>query len=343
MTPPTRQMRQEIRDIPAAAQRLLDEGRAPLEAAAAALAERDPAFLVTVARGTSDHACSFLKYAIEIETGRPVASVGPSIASVYRAPLKLAGGACLAVSQSGQSPDIVELASAARRGGALSLALTNTADSPLARASDHAVDILAGPELAVAATKTFVNSVLAGLMILARWTGNAALDAALLRLPEALETAVAETWPGFREAVAEAPALFVLGRGPCYAIAQEAALKFKEVVQIQAESYSSAEVMHGPVALVGEGYPVLCLAAGDAAAPGLAEVADRLAGMGGQVFATTGLVREAVALPHVETGHPLTDGVARIASFYAMVEALAEMRGTDPDAPRNLRKVTETV
>jgi glucosamine--fructose-6-phosphate aminotransferase (isomerizing) len=127
------------------------------------------------------------------------------------------------------------------------------------------------------------------------------------------------------------------------AISNEAALKFKETCQIHAESYSSAEVLHGPVSIVAGGFPVIAFAAKDAAEPLLAEVADTLAAKGAQVFATSPLVKTAQELPHVRTDHWLTDPVAAIVSFYAMVEQVAVQRGINPDAPRHLRKVTETV
>ena len=138
--------------------------------------------------------------------------------------------------------------------------------------------------------------------------------------------------------------LFILGRGPSFAIANEAALKFKETCAMHAEAYSAAEVMHGPLALVGPGFPVLALAARDASEPSMAEAADALAGKGASVFITSALAAEGNAmLPFAATGHPLTDPLALIVSFYAFVEAFARHRGLDPDQPRNLRKVTETL
>lgn len=335
-------MRREIEEIPQAAQRLLD-GDTAVAAAGRALRAADPRFLTTVARGSSDHAASFLKYCVEISAGVPVASLGPSIASLYRARLRLDGSACIAVSQSGRSPDIVAMAEAARAGGALTVAVTNTPGSPLASASDHALDILAGPERSVAATKTFVNSALAGLLLLAHWTGDRALLAALRGLPGHLEAAIACDWMGIADALADGGSLFVLGRGPSIAIANEAALKFKETCAVHAEAYSAAEVMHGPLALVGPGFPVVALAARDASEDSMAAAADLLAAKQASVFVTSPRARAAAVLPHAATGHPLTDPLPLIVSFYAFVEAFARRRGLDPDRPPNLRKVTETV
>lgn len=335
-------MRREIEEIPEAVARLLDRSAAALSEAGHGISMRDPHFIVTVARGSSDHAATFMKYAVELTAGLAVASVGPSIASIYDTRLKLGGSACLAISQSGKSPDIVALTETARAGGALTVALTNTAASPLAAASDYAIDIMAGPERSVAATKSFVNSVVAGLALMAHCTGDAGLLSALDRLPEQLAAAIDCDWSALAEALPEKGSLFVLGRGPSLAMANEAALKFKETCSVHAEAYSAAEVMHGPMALVGPGFPVLALAARDAAEASVAAAADGLAAKGASVFLTSAAARQVQVLPFVATGHPLTDPLALIVSFYAFVEAFARRRGLDPDTPPNLRKVTET-
>lgn len=335
-------MRQEIDEIPAAVDRLLTGGTEAVRGAATALAAADPAFLVTVARGSSDHVCSYLKYAAELELGVPVASVGPSVASIYRRPLKLAHGACITVSQSGQSPDIVEMARAAGRDGALSIAITNDPGSPLGEAAAHTLALHAGPERSVAATKTFVTSAVAGLWLLAEWRNDTDLLAAIRALPERLAQAVALDWPEMRAAVGARSSLYTLGRGPSWAMSNEAALKFKETCLLHAESYSSAEVLHGPVSIVDAGFPVLCLAADDAAGPVVAEIAAQIAEKGAACFITADAAGGAQALPHVRTGHPLTDPLALIATFYGVVERLARDRGIDPDTPRHLKKVTQT-
>lgn len=337
------QMRREVLEIPQAVARLLGNQTDAVRAAADALQDRDPRFLVSVARGSSDHVATYLKYASELLSGTPIASVGPSIASVYHRKLRLAGSACLSVSQSGQSPDIVEMARMARQEGALSIAITNDPASPLAQVSDHTLYLEAGPELSVAATKTFVNSAVAGIWLLAEWAQDEELLAAIHALPDQLQQAVQQDWSPVIEATRAHNSLFCLGRGPSYAISNEAALKFKETCQLHAESYSSAEVLHGPVSIVDAGFPVLALCAADAAEMALADVADQIAEKGAAVFATTSRVERATALPTVRTGHALTDPIALIAGFYAMVEQVAGSRGINPDAPRHLKKVTETV
>ena len=336
-------MRAEIEDIPDALARLFATSGAALAEAGQGLASTQPPYIVTVARGSSDHAATFLKYCIELSAGVPVASIGPSIASIYNAKLKLGGSACIAISQSGKSPDIVAMANSARECGAMTIAITNTAGSPLAISATHAIDIAAGIERSVAATKTFVSSAAAGLAIVAHWQHDRALMRALETLPEHLARAAQCDWTPLAEAVGGQDSLFILGRGPSAAMANEAALKFKETSGVHAEAYSAAEVMHGPLALVGPGFPVLSLIARDAAQPSSLAVSDQLAVKGAQVFVTADGANQAHKLPFAPTGHPLTDPLSLIVSFYAFVEGFSRRRGLDPDRPRNLRKVTETV
>ncbi len=336
------QMRREINEIPFAVDRLLTEGARAISATAGAIREHDPNFLISVARGSSDHACSYLKYASELLLGLPMASVGPSVKSIYGVDMRCPGALCISVSQSGQSPDIVQLTQSLTEGGSYSVAITNDTGSALAKVASSALSIHAGAELSVAATKTFVTSLVAGLWLLAEVKGDEELLSSIHKLPDVLSRAITCDWGAVVDAV-DGQSLFTLGRGMSWAISNEAALKFKETCQIHAESYSSAEVLHGPVSIVDQGFPVIAFASGDAAEANIAEVADALAGKGAKVFATTNKVADAVSLPHVRTSHWMTDPVASIASFYGMVEAVATRRGINPDAPRHLRKVTETV
>jgi glucosamine--fructose-6-phosphate aminotransferase (isomerizing) len=335
-------MRREIDEIPDAVRRLLDGSGAALEGAGQALRDLQPTLVATIARGSSDHAASFLKYAIELTAGRPVASIGPSIMSIYGRELKLDGCAAIAISQSGRSPDIVAMTQSARRNGALTIALTNTADSPLAQAGNLSIGLMAGVEQSVAATKSYVSSVVAGLAILGHWTDDASLLVALARLPDLLRQAASLDWSPLLRALEGRNSLYVLGRGPALAVAAEAALKFKETCGIHAEAYSAAEVLHGPARIVEGGFPVLVLAARDAAEPGVADAAEKLAAQGATILATTTRVAVTRQLPFIATGHPLTDALALIVSFYGFAEMLSRSRGYDPDKPPHLKKVTET-
>lgn len=336
-------MRAEVAEIPAVAARFLEESRGAVAAAGAAMRGADPRLIVTVARGSSDHAATYLKYAVEIAAGVPVASVGPSVASIYGRQLRLAGAACIGISQSGQSPDIVEMMRSAGAGGALTIAVTNDAGSPMAAAVDHTLPLRAGAERSVAATKTFVTSVLAALALVAEWRQDAALGAAVAALPEQFAQALDCDWTPLSDRLVRAGQAFVLGRGPGFAIASEMALKFKETSAIHAEAYSAAEVLHGPAALVQAQFPVLALGVDDAALAQVIATAERLAGQGADVFLTAGGAGSGVTqLPAVEGVHPLTAPLVLAVSFYRFIEALARRRGFNPDTPPYLRKVTET-
>lgn len=336
-------MLQEIKQIPEATNRLLEDSANMIAASAGALREKDPEFLITIARGSSDHAATFIKYSVELIAKRAVASIGPSLASIYGGTVKLDKAAAIAISQSGKSPDIVAMARSARTAGAVTIALTNTPQSPLASAAERAIDIQAGAETAVAATKSFVNSVVAGLALLAGWVKDEQLIRALTDLPEHFEKAIKLDWSEFTDPLKASDSIYILGRGPSLAIASEAALKFKETSNMHAEAFSSAEVLHGPVALVERGFPVLALAARDAAERPTADIADSLARRGALAFSTSQHTKHARALPFVATGHPLTDSLALIPPFYVLVEAFSRSKGFDPDKPAALKKVTETL
>lgn len=336
-------MAREVAEIPQAAARFLAQSGPMVEQAAAAMRAIDPRLIVTVARGSSDHAATYLKYAVELQAGVPVASVGPSVASIYGRPLRLQGAVCIGISQSGQSPDIIEMMRAGRQGGALSIAITNFAESPMGAASDHCLPLAAGIEHSVAATKTFVVSVLAGLQLLAEWQQDEPLRKAVNELPAALEKALALDWSPLAARLARAGSTYVLGRGPAFSIANECALKLKETSGIHAESYSAAEVLHGPAAIVQSGFPVLALGVEDAALPQVIATAERLAAQGADVFLTGGRAHGVTSLPSVAGLHPLVAPLVMVTAFYNFVEGLARRRGFDPDTPPHLRKVTETV
>lgn len=339
----TSHMAAEVAEIPQAVARLLSTSGPAIAQAGAALRALDPGLVLTVARGSSDHAATYLKYAVELVAGVPVASVGPSVASVYHRPLRLTGAACIGISQSGQSPDIVEMMRAAGAGGALTVAVTNFADSPMAGVSAHCLPLSAGVEKSVAATKTFVCSVVVGLALLAEWQQDDALRRAVADLPDACARALTLDWGPLSARLSRAAQAYVLGRGPAFAIACESALKLKETCGLHAEAYSAAEVLHGPAAIVRAGFPVLAMAVEDAAQAGVVQTAERLAAQGADVFVTGVAATGAVTLPAVTGLHPLVAPLVQAVAFYAFVESLARRRGFDPDAPPHLRKVTETV
>ena len=340
-------MARETAEAPEVVAGLLDAERDNITRLGRQLRELDPPVVVTCARGSSDHAAGFLKYGLEILLGIPVASMGPSVASVYQAPLRLSGGVQLSISQSGQSPDIVALQAAAKKAGALTIAIANHTDSPLADQADIVLPLHAGPEKSVAATKTFIASTVVVAAIVAAWSEDRALQAALEALPDRLSDALAIDW---REAVSPlttADSLYVLGRGPSFPIAMETALKFKETMSLHAEAFSAAEVMHGPLSLVREGFRVFAYNPPDASYPAMSDVLGRLRATGAEVFAVSCNEKSGLpaggTLPMAASGHMLTDPICMCLSAYRLIEELARRRGYDPDNPSNLKKVTETV
>lgn len=342
MTASSSLMAAETREAPDAAQRFLDRNGSAVAALGERLRSLAPPVVVTCGRGSSDHAAAYLKYLVEIALGVPVASMGPSVASIYQAPLKLRGAAVVTISQSGRSPDVVALQRAARAAGALTVAVVNDADSTVAEEADILLPLEAGAERSVAATKTFIASCVAAAAIVAAWGGDLALAGAVRRLPETLRAALAQDWSA-ADALAAESSLYVLGRGPALAMAAEAALKLKETAALHAEAFSPAEVMHGPLQLVERGFPVLAFAPDDAAAATTEAALARLAAEGARLYAAGPRPMPGAALPAAPTGHGLTDPIGLIQSFYVLAERIARARGYDPDRPARLRKVTETV
>ncbi len=336
-------MRQEIDEIPEAVARFLQNSATPAREIGEAIRKFDPLMIATIARGSSDHAAYFLKYAYEIALGLPCASLGPSLASIYGVVPRTGRAAIFAISQSGQSPDIIAMTEATRKGGGLTVALVNTLPSPLANACAHALDISAGPERSVAATKSFVCSVIAGLALLAEICPELRLSDALQAFPEKLKDALDCEWNDLVDDFENSRSVYVLGRGPSLAIAHEVALKFKETCAMHAEAYSAAEIMHGPIELAGRGFPVLALAARDSAEKNVAAIADELARNGTFVHASSSMCQIAQELPVPDAGHPLLNALVQIVPCYAFLEALSRRRGRDPDHPARLSKVTETI
>ena len=301
-----------------------------------------PRAVVTCARGSSDHAATYARYLIEAHTRVLTSSAAPSVSSIYDANTNFAGVLFIAISQSGKSPDLLAATEGARAGGALTVALCNTPDSPLMQRVDVAVPLHAGIERSVAATKSYIASLSCALQLLASWRDDARLSAALPRIPDQLARAWECDWSAGVEILRGAVNLFVVARGFGLGIAQEAALKLKETCGLHAEAFSSAEVKHGPMALVRAGFPVLMFAQADDTRTGLEEAAAEFATRGARVLLAGTTVQGAVRLPSIDA-HAVIEPMLQIQSFYKMANALAIARGLDPDRPPHLDKVTETL
>ena len=343
-------MRAEALQAPAAVARQLACDGERWAAVIGALRAQPPSAVVTVARGSSDHAANYLAYLATARLGRLVTSLPLSLVTLAPSRLDCQGLLSVALSQSGRSPDLVLATQTLRARGARTLALVNDTRSPLARASAWVLPLHAGPERSVAATKSFIAQLVAGARWVAQWQGDglgdgpgdASLLAALQDLPAALRLATRCDWSAALPVLAGADRLYVVSRGLGLAVALEAALKFKETCGIQAEAFSGAELRHGPLALVQRGYPLLVLAPRGPAQAGLLELAQDLRQRGARVLLAAPQGTPGAELPLVTTGHEDLDPIAAVQSFYLLVEALARARGLDPDAPPHLSKVTLT-
>ncbi len=332
----------EARQAPAVVRAQLAQDGELYARLGAALRAAPPSGVVTIARGSSDHAAGHLAYLLTARTGRLVTSLPMSLVTLYHAPLAGRGVLALAVSQSGRSPDLVEPVRSLRAGGATTVALVNEVASPLAAAAEWVLPLRAGPERAVAATKSFVASLTAGVRLAGHWCELPGLLEALRTLPEALEEALTQDWSPAVEALSGAERLMVIARGLGLPVAQEAALKLKETCGIQAEAFSAAEARHGPMELVGDGYPLVVFAMRGPAQADLLALAAEMRQRRARVLLAAPADVPGRDLTLAITGAEELDPVAAIATFYPMVEALARARGRDPDQPRWLRKVTRT-
>ncbi|MDB5856884.1 MAG: iron dicitrate transport regulator FecR [Ramlibacter sp.] len=335
-------MLDEAREAPEVVARQLRADQDRYRALGTLLRKQPPASLLTLARGSSDHAAHYAAYLVMARLGRLVTSMPMSLLTLYQSRISGQGLASFAFSQSGQSPDVVTPTEYFRAGGAVTCAFVNDAASPLARAAEWLFPLHAGPEKSVAATKSFIAQLLAGARLVAAWQEDAALQQALDGLPAVLEQAVRADWSPAVDALRDADRLFVVGRGLSLPVAMEAALKFKETCGIQAEAFSAAEIQHGPMALIEQGYPLLVFAPRGPAQAGVLEVARAMRERGACVLLAAPPGTPDATLPLVETGLPDVDPVSAIQSFYPMVEALARARGHDPDRPPHLKKVTRT-
>jgi len=335
-------MYQEAVQAPLAVNTQLAQNASQLRELGARLRAEPPRAVVTCARGSSDHAATYARYLIEAHTHVLTSSAAPSVSSVYEAQSDLEGTLFIAISQSGKSPDLLAATRNAKDSGALTVALCNTIDSPLMQLVDVAVPLHAGPERSVAATKSYITSLSCIAQLLANWVEDRRLLATLPQVPEMLARAWECDWTRAVETLRGAVNLFVVARGFGLGIAQEAALKLKETCGLHAEAFSSAEVKHGPMALVRAGFPVLMFTQRDETRVGIQELSAEFAARGARVLIAGAEAAGAISLPAIAS-HPVVEPLLTIQSFYRMANELALARGLDPDCPPHLHKVTETV
>ena len=325
---------------------------AAISAIGAELRRLAPRAVVTCARGSSDHAATYAKYLIETRAAVLTASAAPSVSSIYGVSQDLRGCLFIAISQSGRSPDLLASVAAAKAAGAAILALCNSPDAPLVAAADWVIELRAGVETSVAATKSYLATLAALARMVAAWTQDAALESAVGMLPALLDQSWALDWSAALAPLESAAHLYVVGRGLGLGAAQETALKCKETCGLHAEAFSSAELRHGPYALLGPGFPALLFAQPDASQAGVEVLGAELARRGVPVMMAG--ARDGSGARNVSGGAciitlPTVPAIAEIApillvqSAYRLIATLAIRRGFDPDRPAHLRKVTETV
>ena len=336
------QMHKEAAQSADVCRTLLRENASRFEEIGAQLRKMPPRAIITNARGSSDHAGVYGKYLYTTQLGIPVMSGSPSIASIYGKSMNVKDMLAISISQSGKSPDIVKTAQTLSTAGAETLAFVNVEGSPLAEASSHVIPLLAGPETSVAATKSYIASLVAQLALVAYWNDDQALIEELNRLPDLLEKSAHNKWSPHFADFQTARGLYVLGRGVGLGAANEAALKFKETCQIHAEAFSTAECSHGPLALLGPTFPALVFAQDDQTAGSTRELIERMVDMGANVLVAGPNIPGTTHLT-VPTAHPLIEPILMIQSFYIAVADLALSMGCNPDQPPALKKVTETV
>jgi glutamine---fructose-6-phosphate transaminase (isomerizing) len=341
-------MQTEIGQQPQTIHRLVSQESANIARVAAALRERRPAAILIAARGTSDNAATYAKYLFGLVNHMVVALAAPSLTTLYGATLDLSRIAVIGVSQSGESTDVVEVMQQARRSGSLTIGMTNNPSSPLAAAVEYPINLHAGIERALPATKTYTAQLAAFALLSAHLAGDAALLDGLAALPDAIHATLA-LQPVMAEAAAgaaNAEHCVCLARGINYATALEAALKLKETCYLGAEPYSTADFMHGPIAIVSQGFPALLFAPEGKAQEAMKDMAAALTDRGATTII---MARDAALLRSATLPVPLPCEVdERLSPIVYIVPAqlfalhLAQVKGINPDAPRGLHKVTLT-
>jgi glucosamine--fructose-6-phosphate aminotransferase (isomerizing) len=295
--------------------------------------------VVLCGRGSSGHVGVYLRYLFETRLGWLTSAAAPSVTTAYQRPPDFREVLFIVISQSGRSPDLIAPTGIARRAGALTLAIVNDEDSPAAAAAEVILPIGAGPEQAVAATKSVALSMIAGAKLVATLAGDTALLDGLDKLPRRLLEALSCDWSAWAEKAANARAAFIIGRGYSLGCAREIALKTTEILRVPALGYSAAELRHGPRAAITSSTPILVLRQNDEAAESVDDLIKDLKEEGEDVFYAGGTQG---VLPWIGDSHPACDPIVMLVPSYRAIERAARRQGFDPDNPPYLSKVTRT-
>lgn len=341
-------LQDEIHEQPTVIGRLLSEQQEKTAAVAAAIREFDPAFICIAARGTSDHVAVYARYLFGYYTAMPVMLAMPSLHTIYQHPPNFSKALVIGISQSGQAADVLSVLQDAKAQGAMTLSITNFADSPMAQLADHHLELLAGQEVSVAATKTYTAQLTVVAMLVAAMTDDAAFAESLHRLPDLASQTLnaSEAIGGWAHRYRYADHLIVIGRGFNYATAFEITLKVKELAYIGSEGYSEADFRHGPIAMLSQGTPLMLVAPQGKMLPLLADLAEKATERGAELIIISndeGMLKQGTTNMTLPVSLP--ESISPIISIipgqvFAMQQAM--VRGYAIDNPRGLSKVTVT-
>lgn len=335
-------MKTEALEAAAIVEKQINENSALVKNITQELKTIDPYSIVSIARGSSDHAAQYLNYLTMAKLGKLPTSLSMSILTLYKTQLDVSRSIGIAISQSGQSPDVVNPLRYFTEKSLGSIALVNDTSSPLAGAAKWTVPLHAGAEKSVAATKSFIASLSASAHLVAAWKEDRALLDGLKHLSADLKQAQGCDWSPAIEILQKAKRIMVVGRGFGLPLALEASLKFKETCSIQAEAFSAAEIKHGPQALIEAGYPLLVFANRGPALHSMLDLAEDMKSRGANVIlAAPSFVKERTLTIHSAHCEDL-DILSAAQSFYLMIEELSRSLGLNPDEPKHLSKVTKT-
>lgn len=335
-------MRSEALEAASVVEEQFSENQQILDEVAQSLNQKNPYSLISIARGSSDHAAQYLNYLTTAKMGKLTTSLSMSLLTLYQAQIDVSKSFAVAISQSGQSPDVVNPLSYMRENGAPTISLVNDTFSPLANKSEWVVPLHAGPEKSVAATKSFIASLSASAALIAAWKNDLELTRGLHHLSDDLFKAQKLDWTSPLKTLQNAKRIMIVGRGYGLSLASEVALKFKETCSIQAEAFSAAEIKHGPQALIEEGYPLLIFANRGPALHNMLDLAEDMRSRGANVILAAPPFVKNKDLEIQTTHAEELDIIAAVQSFYLMIEELSRNLGLNPDQPPHLAKITKT-
>lgn len=303
----------------------------------------DPYSFLTIARGSSDHAAQFFNYLVGLKLGKLTTSFTPSLISIHQTPINAAKTVSIGISQSGRSPDLVQSFSYFKQQQFETLAMVNVEKSPLADQAKYVYPLCAGEEKSVAATKSFIASLFASASLIAKFAGDTPLLQSLENHHSTMITSTSNSWTKIVDALKDTQKAMIVGRGLGLSIALEAALKLKETCHIQAEAFSSAEILHGPQAVIEEQYPLIIFALRGPSQKSLFELGAQMKQRGANVVIISDHKNDLTDCLYSPSLHPDLDALNAIHQFYIAVNDLAQTKGLNPDSPRSLSKVTLTL